>query len=65
MTHICVNKFTTISSDIGLAPGRRQAIIWINEGTFLIGPLGTNFGEILFAIYTFSLKKNAFESVIR
>ena len=29
-----------------------------------IGPLGTNFNEILFKIYTFSVKKNAFQNVV-
>ena len=57
VTHICVNKVTIIGSDNGLAPGRRQAIIWTNAGIFLIGPLGTNFSEILIEIDTFSLKK--------
>ena len=28
---------------------RRQAIIWTNAGILLIGPLGTNFSEILIA----------------
>ena len=37
--------------------GRRQAIIWTNAGISLIGPLGTNFIEILIEIYTFSFKK--------
>ena len=46
-THICVNKLTIIGSDDGLPPGRRQAIIWINAGLLLIGPLGTNFNENL------------------
>ena len=41
----------------GLTPGRRQAIIWTNAGILLIGPLGTNFSEILIKIYKFSLKK--------
>ena len=27
VTHICVNELTTIGSDNGLSPGRRQAII--------------------------------------
>ena len=57
MTHICVNKLTTIGSDNGLSPERRQAIIWTNAGILLIGPLGTNFSEILIEIQTFSLKK--------
>ena len=57
VTHICVSKPTTIGSDNGLSPGRRQAIIWTNAGILLIGPLGTNLSEILSEIYTFSLKK--------
>ena len=57
VTHICVNKLTIISSDNGLSPGRRQAIIWTNAGILLIGPLGTNVSEILVGIQTFLLKK--------
>ena len=57
MTNICVSKPTTIGSDNGLSPGRRQAIIWTNAGILLIGPLGTNLSEILNEIHTFSLKK--------
>ena len=57
MTHICVVKQTSIDSDNGLSPGRRQAVIWTNAGIFLIGPLGTNFSEILIGIQTFSFKK--------
>ena len=56
-THICVGKLTTIGSDNGLSPGRRQAIIWTNAGILLIGPLGTNFSEILIGIQTFLFKK--------
>ena len=55
---ICVGKLTIIASDNGLSPGRRQAIIWTNAGILLIGPLGTNFSEILIAIETFSFQKN-------
>ena len=57
MTHICVGKLTIIGSDNGLSPGRRQAIIWTNAGILLIGPLGTNFSEILIAIEAFTFKK--------
>ena len=57
VTHICVSKLATIGSDNGLSPGRRQAIIWINDGKLVIGPLGTNFSEILIEIHTFSFKK--------
>ena len=55
--HICVVKLTIIGSYNGLSPGRRQAIIWTNGGILLIGPLGTNFSEILIRIQTFSFKK--------
>ena len=57
VTHICLDKLTTIGSDNGLSPGRRQAIIWTNAGILLIGLLGTNVSEILIKIHTFSFKK--------
>ena len=55
--HVCVSKLTIIGSDNGLSPDRCQAIIWTNAGLLLIGPLGTNFSEILIEILTFSFKK--------
>ena len=55
--HICVSKLTIIGSDNGLSPDRRQAIIWTNAELLLIGPLRTNFSEILIEILTFSFKK--------
>ena len=55
--HIWVSNLAIIVSDNGLSPGRRQAIIWTNAGVYLIGPLGTNFSEILIEIQTFSFKK--------
>ena len=57
VTHICVVKLTIIGSDNSLSPGRRQAIIWTKAGILLIGPLGTNFVEILVGIQTFSFEK--------
>ena len=54
---MCVDKLTIIGSDNDLSPGRRQAIIWTNAGILLIGPLGTNFSEIVIDIQVFSLKK--------
>ena len=51
--HICVGNLTII----GLSPGRRQAITWTNVGILLIGPLGTNFSEMLIEIHTFLFKK--------
>ena len=61
VTHICVSKQTIIGSDNGLSPGWHQAIIWTNAGILLIGPLGTNFSEILIEIYIFSFKKMHFK----
>ena len=54
--HICVCKLIIIGSDSGLLSGQRQTIIWTNPG-MLIGPLVTNFSEILIVILTFSVKK--------
>ena len=54
--HICIGKLTIISSDNGLSPGRRQAIIRTNAGILLIGTLGTNFSEILSENVLFSFK---------
>ena len=55
--HICICKLTIISSGNGLLPGQCQAIIWINAGILWIGPLGTNFSEIVMRIHTFSFRK--------
>ena len=57
VTHIWVSKLAIIGSDNGLSPDRRQAIVWTNAGILLIGPLGTNFSEVLIGIQTFSFKK--------
>ena len=57
VTHICVGNLTIIGSDNGLSPDWRQAIIWTIARILLIGPLGTNFNEILISIQTFSFKK--------
>ena len=57
VTHICVNDLTSIGSDNGLSPGRRQAIIRTNAGILLIRHWGTNFSEFLVEILIFSFKK--------
>ena len=57
VTHICVSDLTSIGSDNGLSPGRRQVIIRTNAGILLIRPLGTNFRESLVKIIIFSFKK--------
>ena len=54
VTHIYVGKLTLIGSDNGLAPFRRQAIIWTNAGILFIGPLEIIFSEILIGIQIFS-----------
>ena len=61
VSHICVGKLTIIDSDNSLSPGRCQAIMWTNAGILLIGPLGTNFNEILINIQAFSFKKMHFK----
>ena len=55
--HICITKQTLIGPDICLSPDQRQAVIYTNAGILLIGPLGTNFSEILSEIHTLSYKK--------
>ena len=60
MTHICVNKLAIIGSDNGLVPSRHQATIRTNVRILLVGPLGTNFSEILIEIYIVSFKKMHF-----
>ena len=50
-------KLTNISSDNGLSPIRRQAIIWTNAVIVSIRPQGTYFSEILLKIPKFSFKK--------
>ena len=47
----------------GLWPDWRRAIILTSAGILLIGPLGTNFNEILIGIYKFSFK-NAFQNIV-
>ena len=61
MKHMCVSKLTVVGSENGLSPGKRQAIVWTNDGILLIRPLGTNFSGTLIQIYTFLL----FENVVR
>ena len=60
-THICVGNITSISSDNGLSPNRRQAIIWTNARILFIRPLGISFNEMLIEILTFSFMKMHFK----
>ena len=60
VTHICINKLTTISSDNGLSPDRRQAIIYLNQCWNIVNfiwYLGTKFNEISIEIHIFTFKK--------
>ena len=57
VTHICISKLSIIGSDNSLLPNEQQAIIWTKGGILLIGPLETNFSEILLAIFIHSFKK--------
>ena len=50
-------KWISIGSGNGLSPARCQAIIWTNAELLSIGPLGTNFSQIVIVIQTFSFKK--------
>ena len=54
---LCVGNLTTISSDNGLASGRRQAIICTNAGILLNGLMGTDLSEIFIEIHIFLFKK--------
>ena len=47
----------SIGSDNGLAPNRRQTIIWANAGLLSISNLGRNFSEILIKIQIFPITK--------
>ena len=64
MTHICVDNLTVTGSDNGLSPGRRQAIIGINDGILLIGQSGINFSEVLIENSYIFIDENAFENVV-
>ena len=56
VTHICLVDLTSIASDNGLSPGRRQTIILTNAGILLFGSLERNFSAISIQILTFSFK---------
>ena len=54
---ICASKLTIIGSDNLLSLVRRQAIIWTNDGVFLIRTIRTKFSELLGEIHTFFIQK--------
>ena len=49
--HLRVVNLTIIGTDNGLLPDQHQAITWTNAEILLIGPLGTNFSEVLIKIH--------------
>ena len=61
VTHKCDSNLAIIGSDNALSPGRRRAITRTNARILFIGPLGTNFTEILIEIHTFSFKEMWFK----
>ena len=61
VTHICVSKLSIIGSDNSLSPGRRQAIIWTNDGILLFRTFRTHFSEIVSKMHPFSFKKMHFK----
>ena len=61
--YIFVSNLAIIGSDNGLSPARRQAIIWTHAGILLIGPLQTNFSQILIKNLYIFFQENAFENV--
>ena len=61
----CMSFYILIGSDNGFSPGRRQAIIWTNDGILLIGPLGNKLQwNLRWNLYIF-IQENAFETVVR
>ena len=64
MTHACVSKQIIIGSDNGLSPGRRQAIIWTNDGILLTWLLGTQTSVKIESKFTHFIQENAFENVV-
>ena len=64
MTHICVSKLTIIGSYNGLAPGRRQTIIWTNDGILLKGPLGKKLQWNFNRNSNIFIHENALENVV-
>ena len=65
--HKCVSKLPIIGSDNGLSPGRRQAIIWTNDGLLWIIVNLTHGNKLQWNLnrnpYIF-IQENAFENVV-
>ena len=64
VTDICVSILTITGSDNGLSPGRRETIIWTDDGIALIGALGSKLQWNLNRnLYSF-IQENEFVNVI-
>ena len=57
-------NWVSISWGKGLSPVGRQAITWTNAYSLSIGPLRTNFSEILNRNSNISIQENSFENVV-
>ena len=64
MTDTCVSDLLIIGSDNGLSSSGRQAIIWTNAEMLLIGPLATNFFEILIEINYIFIQEIIFQNIL-
>ena len=61
--HIWVSNITIIGWDNGLSPDHRQANIWTDADSSLLGLLGTSFNEILKKSNLF-IQENAFGNAV-
>ena len=64
MTHICVDKLTIIGSDNGLAPRRRQAIIWTSSWNIANWTLANKLQRHFYWNSNIFIQENAFENVV-
>ena len=64
VTHICGRKIIIIGSLNGLSSGRRQAIIWNNAGTLLIGLLRINLSDFFYRNQYIFIEENMFKNVV-
>ena len=64
LAHNAPVKWVSIDSDTGFWFDRHQAIIRINAGIWLVGPLWTNFSVVRIKIQNMSCDWNAFENVV-
>ena len=63
VTHICVTKLTSIGSDSGLSPDRRQAIFWTNAENCSLDPWEQFQWKFIHNSCIF-IQEHAFENVV-